>query len=158
MLRFQNERMGSPLGEHDLADVAQDTCLVVLRKLDRFEPGTSFESWVFRISQLELMNAVRKSNRLPRAADAQGSSASAMGVAAPGGESAPQFEEIHQGLELLEHNERQVIRLKYFEDLTFEEIAKREQVPLGSVKTRHYRGMSKLLAFMNGRGTEGNDD
>jgi NAD(P)-dependent dehydrogenase (short-subunit alcohol dehydrogenase family) len=41
--------------------------------------------------------------------------------------------------------EADVIRMKHFEDLTFEEIGTRLGNSINTVKTRYYRGISRLL-------------
>lgn len=141
-----NARFGGRLNEHDLADLVQDTTIVVLRKIDRFQPGTSFESWVFRIGFLEYQNALRRKSKAAQALPEGGDEIPA--------EDSRTFEELYSGLERLEVDEAQVVGLKYFEGLTFEEIAMRLGIPVGTSKTRHYRGISKLQEYLKGRTAE----
>jgi len=61
---------------------------------------------------------------------------------------------VRRALERLEENVRRVLELSYFDDLTAREIAEREGVPLGTVKSRLARGFRALEALfgVEGRG------
>ena len=48
-----------------------------------------------------------------------------------------------------------VIRMKYFGQMTFEEIARLQDVSPNTAKTRFYRGLVKLRAMLEGDGLEG---
>ena len=65
-----NGRLGRPLGTHDLADLAQDTLVVIWEKLETFEGRATLESWTYRFCYLELMNSVRRKGRRRRVAPA----------------------------------------------------------------------------------------
>ena len=54
------------------------------------------------------------------------------------------LEPVYAGLESLEEDEAAVVRLKHFEDLTFERLAEVLGIPTNTAKTRYYRGMRKL--------------
>ncbi|MFV1994410.1 MAG: sigma-70 family RNA polymerase sigma factor [Verrucomicrobiales bacterium] len=48
----------------DLAkDVLQETNLVLCKKADRFEPGTNFLAWAFRVAYFEVMRQRRRTGR-----------------------------------------------------------------------------------------------
>jgi RNA polymerase sigma-70 factor (ECF subfamily) len=137
-----NARMGRPLSDHDLADVAQDTLVLVWRKLDTFNGSASLETWVFGIARFELMNAVRK-NRRRRASE----------LPEPDLREAPEPDSTHRldhevvqrELGALDSALAEVIRMKHFDDLTFEQIGAQLGQSINTVKTRYYRGISRLL-------------
>ena len=52
--------------------------------------------------------------------------------------------EVHRGLATLPEDQRVVVTLAYFEDLTQSQIAQRLGVPLGTVKARMARGLARL--------------
>lgn len=154
ILAAQNARLGSPLSDEDLADLTQDTLMVIWRKLDQYSPSYPLEGWVYRISTLELLNFVRKKrrrNELLR--DLAEERAGAVEAGTEGREeSGRDLEELQRGLATLEEKEARVIRLKHFEDRTFEEIAQDLSISQGTAKTRYYRGMLKMRAFFESRG------
>ncbi len=154
ILATQNARLGRPLNEHDIADLAQDTLIVVWCKLDEFEGRAALESWVYRICYLELMNAIRKKKRLPHLVEELPELASAAHRERP----APhECEDIYRGFEILEAQEVNVIRLKHFDELTFDEVAARLEISANTAKTRYYRGLSKLHDFLRNRNEDGRE-
>src|SRR5262245_50605321 len=60
ILAAKNRRLGSPLTDEELNDLAQDTLALLWRKLGTFAGLARLETWAFRFCVLELMNALRK--------------------------------------------------------------------------------------------------
>jgi RNA polymerase sigma-70 factor (ECF subfamily) len=51
---------------------------------------------------------------------------------------------VREALEFLSPEQKAVVELKFFQDLTFEQIASVVQVPLSTVKSRLYAGLETL--------------
>jgi RNA polymerase sigma-70 factor (ECF subfamily) len=143
----QNARLGRPLSEHDLADVAQDSMLVLLRKLHEFTGQAALEAWVFRICCLELMNAVRRRRRQmpnidleiePRSDDA----------ATREWHRLVAREALDTAIDRIGGVEAEALRLKHYEGLTFEELAARAGISVTGIKARYYRGLARLEAIV----------
>ena len=154
ILAIRNARMGRPLHDEELADLAQDTITAVLRKLDTFEGHASLETWVFHFCEHELRNAVRRKRRQPRrVADCEDERPRDQAVTQ---EREPtDFEDVHAGLEKLAPEKALVIRLKHFSGLTFPEIAVRLNISANTAKTRYYRGLEELRQWLQPRFGEG---
>lgn len=60
-------------------------------------------------------------------------------------------EEIRQAMERLPPAEAEVIRLKHFEGLTFDEIGTRLDTSPNTAKTRYYRGLGTLETLLGPR-------
>ena len=45
-----------------------------------------------------------------------------------------------------------MIRLKHFQELTFEEISSRLSIPANTAKTKYYRGLEKLRETLRAHG------
>jgi RNA polymerase sigma factor (sigma-70 family) len=143
ILGAKNARLGRPLGEHDLADLAQDVVVIVLRKLSQFGCHAPLESWVCRVCALELVNAVRKRRRLPQAVDFDEAPVPDESVAREW-DRLLQREALEAGLDRVGGVEADALRMKHFEDLTFEEMGERLGLPASTMKTRYYRGLDRL--------------
>jgi len=56
--------------------------------------------------------------------------------------------EVRRALERLSAEQRQVLELAYFGDLTQAEITERLELPLGTVKARMFRGLRRLADLL----------
>lgn len=147
ILAALNAKRGRPLDEHDLADVVQDTLLVVWRKLDLYDGRVGLEGYVFRICTYELMNGIRRRRRQLPALDLaeclEGDAA-----AADGWERWIEREAIDRAIDRVGGVEAETMRLKHWEGLTFEEMAVRMGTSTASAKDRYYRGLIRLTEIM----------
>lgn len=146
ILAAQNARLGRALSPGEIQDLAQDALLTIWKKLDTFGGLSGLETWVYRICCLELLNALRSQRRRRRLSTLHEEPA-----AAPAIDQRPnllEYEHVHRGLERIEPPEADVIRLKHFQGLSFEEIAVRLSIPANTSKTRYYRGLKKLQEML----------
>lgn len=145
MLGALNARHGRALGADDLADLFHDTMEITLRKLGEFPGFGSFESWLHRLCNLEFLNAIRRKARTQRrTVSIEGADGEVPGACG----THHAHDDVHLALERLGGVEAEVIRLHYFEELTFHEIGRRLAVPANTAKTRFHRGMTKLAAIL----------
>lgn len=144
-----DERRGGRLGADRLDDLEQDVMRILLAKLDGFEGRATLETWAFQVCKLEHWNALR------RAAKEEGRQAAledAPEPAAPAGDSGEvrdELERVDRALEELGPPHAHVLRLKHFDDLTFDEIAERLGVSPNTAKTWYYRGLVKLRRILD---------
>jgi RNA polymerase sigma factor (sigma-70 family) len=150
ILRVLNLKHGRALLDDELADVAQDVLVIVWRKLPGYGGDVPLEGWVYGICGLELMNALRRKQR--RRSEVEGAvRAGAVPVERP--EPDPwAFEDLHAGLDRLAGESARVIRMKHFEDRTFEEIAAALDTSPNTIKARYYRGMMELRRILGSEG------
>jgi RNA polymerase sigma-70 factor (ECF subfamily) len=141
-LALENAKLGRPLGATELEDLVQEVLSLVWRKLADYSGRGAFDAWVYRIGYLELLSRLRKLRRFPALLEDLEKGPSE--PAAPDEPDTLEREQIYACLEKLGPREGEVIRLKHFEGLTFEEIAVRLHSSTNTVKTRYYRGLGKL--------------
>lgn len=139
-----NRRRGRPLDDHDVADLVQDTIVVVLRKLDEFAAYVPLEGWIYRLCYLEFLNAVRRRDRRRQRAvelDEVAAHTDAKDVR-------HDHDDLHEALARVGGAEAETIRMKHFAELTFQEIGAMLGMPANTAKTRYYRGMAKLAELL----------
>lgn len=147
ILAVQNRRIGAPLGAEDLKDLVQECLIVIWRKLADFDPESRFESWVYRICLLELMNHTRKLRRRRRLLGELAEEARDRQLL--GTQPRPErYEVLYLALAVLDGEEAAVIRMRHFEERTFEEVGHRLRIPTGTAKTRYYRGLTKMKHYV----------
>lgn len=144
-----NRRASRPLPPETIEDLVQDVLAVVWRRLAEFRGDAALETWVFRICDFQLRNALR------RAAPRQGPSLEDVAepeVTTP--ESPFDHEQLHLALEALEEAESRVLRLKHYGGLTFDEIATQLGQSANTIKSRYYRGLESLRRWLKRAGGE----
>lgn len=144
------------VGEPALAeDVLQDTWLRVMERLDRYNAKYSFRAWLYAVARNRAIDLLRQRTRLshrtePARRDAEEWTDPVAEVADPNPSVLEQLTEqdLHQRvvdlLPRLPAGSREVLTLRFQEDLALDEIAAVLKLPAATVRTRLYRGL-KLL-------------
>ena len=138
----------------DVDDMVQVLFLRVVRTIGRYQEAGRFEAWIFQIARNLAHDHLR--DRLRQRANYNGPSEpdrmtllTASGVTIEEGlERAESASQIEEALWRLPDTEREVILLRHFGRLTFEEIAKAMDTPLGTALARSHRGLSKLRKWV----------
>lgn len=148
--RFALRLSGGDRTEAD--DVVQDTFLRAYRHWHTFERGTSARAWLFTIARNVFLRRREKSSRtretLESELDFDVGSLPANDVFRDVNDSDPERrffdsfvdEEVSRAVEKLPQDFREVVVLSDIEGLNYAEIAEVVGVPLGTVKSRLYRG------------------
>jgi RNA polymerase sigma factor (sigma-70 family) len=123
-------------------DVLQRVFYEIWRNRDRYDPTRSLEAWVLGIARKRAIDQLRRrhANVVPieELRDIAGEDGRDLA------ERYARASEVRGALERLPREQREVLTLAYFGDLTQTEIADRLGVPLGTVKARTFRGLRRL--------------
>jgi DNA-directed RNA polymerase specialized sigma24 family protein len=120
----------------EASDVFQSTWLRLHRYRDRFDPTFLFQPWLFTIARNTLMDHFRKTKASPAEELHENELTGGTG---PVGSVSDLPE-----LDRLEPTQREALRLRYKEDLPFDEIAKRLQTSPVNVRQIVSRAIRKL--------------
>ena len=157
-VQYLTDLLGSALrmtrNWEDAQDLTQDTLVRAFRGFQSFQPGTNFKAWVFRIMVNTYINSQRKTARRPRTVsweDVPGESETG-GFDPLGGDSQPEgatmahlpAEELQGALNELPDEFRIPVLLCDVEDLSYKDIAQILVIPLGTVRSRIFRGRQRL--------------
>ncbi len=166
VLRWQRRIQGTIyriLGsEEEARDLSQEAFLKAFRGLKGFKGESRFSSWLYQIAINLCRDRMRRRRgrnfvSLDALGEDDGSTRTLSRDAGP-------LELAEQGslrglvraaLGTLPEEQREVIVLKEYEDLTFLEIAQALDVPLSTVKTRLYRGLVNLRGQLERKGVKG---
>jgi RNA polymerase sigma factor (sigma-70 family) len=131
-------------------DVLQRVFYEVWRNRDRYDPTRSLEAWVLGIARKRAIDQLRRrhANVVPieELRDIAGDDGRELA------ERYARANEVRGALERLPSEQREVLTLAYFGDLTQTEIADRLGVPLGTVKARAFRGLRRLADLLGSGG------
>ncbi len=141
-------------------DLFQQTWLRVMEKIGRYDARRNFESWLFSVAHNLAIDAWRgqRGESAHYAGDADDAGEPAierLGAGDP--EAQERLLDIERGAMLaacmhdLPAIHREVLTLRFEEDMKLEEIAEVAGVPLSTVKSRLRRALDGLRAAMNAR-------
>ena len=132
---------------HDAEDLVQETFLRAYRGFHRFEAGTNIRAWLFTILHRVRTDAFRQAGRSPRTVEMTG-----QGPAMPPPQDAMASggEALERALAGLPEAYRAAVILRDVEDLSYDEIARALDVPIGTVMSRIHRGRGLLRATLAG--------
>lgn len=141
---------------HDAEDVAQEACLRALTFFDSFH-GEDGRGWLLAIVRNTCYTWLRK-NRAPELV---------LGVAAAGEPVAPtanpeelqlqraDAETLRRALEGLPAEYREVLVLRELEGMSYKQLARVMEIPMGTVMSRLARARKRLLEALRGPGESG---
>ena len=143
-------------GKREVAeDLFQETWMRVLLRGKQYNGKARFDTWLFTIARNLVIDLSRK--RVMASLDEMSEGKEddrPFEVAMPGPSPLEQFQsrencaEVGEVLLKLEPNYREVLVLRFYEELSLEEIATVTRAPLSTVKSRLYRGLAALKPEM----------
>ena len=145
--------------EEDARDIVQETFLRAFRALPGFKGQAKFSSWLYRIALNLCRDWIRRQRRAPVQQMPEGADpVELVGASGP----AESIEElvarrelsavVADAMALLPEEQRTAIVLKEYHGMTFQEIADLQGVPLSTVKTRLYQGLTVLRRHLEQNG------
>lgn len=134
----------------DAADVAQQAFVKAYRNLSQYDPDQPFRPWLYRIATNECISLLRRrSNQAPPATDDLLAEVSDPGEGAPALVAlAEDRERVRSAVAHLPEQYRQVVVAYYFQELSYQEIARQTGIPIGTVGTLLHRAKQQLRRLL----------
>ena len=132
------------------ADDLVQTCLMrAIIKLDSFTKGTNLRAWLLTILHNSFVDNYRRKRRAQEACDT--SETMQMGLFTPENQFCHiQVTEVETALAALPAKQRSTLLLIALEDLSYEEVARITEVPVGTVRSRLSRARHNLIDQIEG--------
>jgi RNA polymerase sigma-70 factor (ECF subfamily) len=149
------------LGSEDEArDVAQEAFLRAYRGLSGFKQEARFSSWLYQIATNLCRDRLRRRKTRPQVSlEALEATGPVIMETGPGAHERlierDVAEAVRRAIHALPEEQREVVILKEYQELTFLEIAQALDVPVSTVKTRLYRGLVQLRLRLETEGVRG---
>ncbi len=140
----------------DAEDLVQEVFIRVVRTITDYRDDGRFEGWLFKIAGNLARDRIRRDRGAPQLADGQPqvrlrevadsrSDVETLDGATTRGE---ELDDLQRLLERLPAVEREVVLMRHFGGLSFQEIAEYTDSPLGTVLSRAHRGLTKLRGWV----------
>ncbi|MGH8233001.1 MAG: RNA polymerase sigma factor [Rhodanobacteraceae bacterium] len=151
--RYERQLFGAAFrilhDREDAFDVTQTAFMRAYEHLDRYDPGQSFQTWLYRIAVNAAVDLAR--SRHPQ--DALSDEITDQGIG-------PEVEAMHEQRDVviqaalmeLKTEYRTVIVLKHLQGFSYEEIAEVLECPVKTVKSRLFTARQALRSILASRG------
>ena len=136
-------------------DLVQETCLRAIRTMQRLRPDSNVKSWLFKILRNIWFNQLRQWRTAPEIveldSDGTGPNKAADTAKDPHATyvSNIEQEQVRTAIQQLSIEFREIIILREYEDLSYQEIATVLECPVGTVMSRLARARSKLRDLLS---------
>jgi len=144
--------------KEDAMDLTVETFAKAFEKLEKYQPDYAFSTWLFRVATNNCIDFIRKKKlntlsihgmmdddgeerQLQIKADELNPEESSI--------KKQQTEELRLLIQSLPQRYRNLITLRYFDELSYEEIAQQLDLPLGTVKAQLFRARYLLGNIIN---------
>ncbi|HKI86760.1 MAG TPA: sigma-70 family RNA polymerase sigma factor [Thermoanaerobaculia bacterium] len=134
-------------------DMAQEVFIKVYQALDRYDPSYRFSTWLFRVAQNSAIDQLRRRRHRelpiePR----EGEDGEPRGRELASSDRGPyahlrnreRGQAIQQAIDGLPWEYRELIVMRHFGELSYDEIARSKEMPLGTVKNKLFRARQML--------------
>jgi len=131
------------LGKHDEAeDVMENVFFKVFTKIHTFNMEKDFKPWLSRIILNESRNLYHRRKAIYDNADLLMDQISEK-------ESSPELRlDLKKHLSQMDYESKELIMMRFYQDLTLEEIARIKRITINNVKVRIHRALKKLKEFV----------
>lgn len=147
--RYGQKFLASP---DNIDDIVQDVFISAFQNINSFDISRRFSPWIYRIAHNAYVNALKKNSRMPISLfdfDALVSHTVYEDPAELERERKDIKQMIESSLSKVPAKYKEVLLLRYFEDMDYKEIAEILEIPIGTVSIRIMRARDALKKAWN---------
>ena len=133
----------------DAQDAAQETFVRIYRSFDQYRGDCSFRSWIYRIATNEALRIISK-----RRQEVVSLESAATGVQFIAGDNDVDYADkvavkLQKAILTLPPKQQLAFNLRYYDELSFEEIARIADSTSSSIKASYHFAKEKIVKYMN---------
>ena len=133
----------------DAQDAAQETFVRIYRSFDQYRGDCSFRSWIYRIATNEALRIISK-----RRQEVISLESAATGVQFIAGDNYIDYDDkvavkLQKAILLLPPKQQLAFNLRYYDELSFDEIARIADSTPSSIKASYHVAKEKIVKYMN---------
>jgi RNA polymerase sigma-70 factor, ECF subfamily len=136
-------------------DLVQETCVRALRSIGQLRPDGNVKSWLFTILRNIWLNEVRRLHATPDMVELDSDGSSTVEPVDPAKDAHAVYvgsverEQVREAIQQLPVDFREIIILREYEELSYQEIAAVLNCPHGTVMSRLARARSRLRDLLS---------
>jgi RNA polymerase sigma factor (sigma-70 family) len=144
--------------QDDADDLTIEAFGKAFKKLDQYVPTFAFSTWLFRIASNNCIDFIRRQKMITYSIDKEqvGKDGGKMQFDLPSSGLDPsevvirdqKIKLMHEVVDKLKPRYKRLVELRYFKELSYEEIADELQLPLGTVKAQLFRARDLLYNIL----------
>jgi RNA polymerase sigma-70 factor, ECF subfamily len=135
----------------EAAEATQEVFFLAFKNIRRFRLDSQFSTWLYRIAANHCTSRLRKRPQGVQVSLDGSTEGTELAINLPASDCQERdflkrenSDRVHRAIEQLQPEQRIVVELKFFQDLTFEQIATVLETPVSTVKSRLYNGLEIL--------------
>jgi RNA polymerase sigma-70 factor (ECF subfamily) len=145
-------RVGIPVSDTD--DVLQEIAVMLHRQQKQWDPARPWRNWAYCVARNAAIDYGRRLTRQRRASSVDVAQYFWLDTGLSPDQQAEENEReelLHQALAALSQPHRVLVHSLYFRGMKYQEVADAEQIPLGTVKSRHFQMILSLRKLLHGK-------
>lgn len=150
MPRLRRFALAMTRSEADADDLVQATCERAIANLEKWEPGTRLDSWMYRIAQNMHRNDIRQSKRRQDHLSAVETTAHSQCDGEAAAAARIGLSEVAAGIDRLPDDQRVILLLIVVEGRRYRDVAEILDLPIGTVTSRLARARQVLRQCVDG--------
>lgn len=137
------------IGHEDAEDTLQDSVMQIYNNIGRFKgDATQLRSWVYRIATNEALQLLRSRTRLFQSIDALGPELTEKLQTENHADAATAEYLLQEALLRLPTQQRLVFNLRYFDDMSYEDMARVTGKRVGTLKVNYHYAKDKIEEYL----------
>lgn len=138
------------LNHDDADDVLQNTFLKIFQYLKNFKGDSKLFSWMYRIATNEALTFLKQKAQRNKVSVEELNSKIIDNLSAESYFDGDEIQiKLHKAIALLPTKQQLVFKMKYFEELKYEEIASILDTSVGALKASYHHASKKIEAYMH---------
>jgi RNA polymerase sigma factor (sigma-70 family) len=143
----------------DVDDILQDTFIKAFSAIQTYNQSYPFPAWLYKIASNTCIDYFRRKRIRPIPIGGMTNIQTALNEALPDKSIPIDVKiansetklELNKAIALLPDRYRECIQLRHFEELSYEEISQKMQLPLGTIKITLFRARKMLLSYLSSK-------
>ena len=133
----------------DAQDATQETFIRIFRSIDKFRKDSSFRGWIFRIATNEALRLIGSRRPDEVSLEADGNCANRVLADTDVDYTDLEAVKLQKAILSLPAKQQAAFNLRYYDELSYEEIAEATESTLSSAKMNFHIAKEKIIKYMN---------